>query len=50
MNDDLTMIAGQRDRLLGRIQERYGVARDEVERQLGEWQRARSAADAEASR
>lgn len=32
--DDLDVIAGKRDQLLGRIQERHGVARDEAERQV----------------
>jgi uncharacterized protein YjbJ (UPF0337 family) len=38
-DDDLTAIDGQRDELLGRIQERYGIARDEAERQLEEFDR-----------
>ena len=38
-DDDLTRIEGKRDQLLGRIQERYGIARDEAERQLSEWER-----------
>jgi uncharacterized protein YjbJ (UPF0337 family) len=49
-DDDLTMVAGKRDQLLGRIQERYGIARDEAERQLDEWERAQSAADVGATR
>ena len=32
-DDDLTVISGKRDQLVGRIQERYGVAREEAERQ-----------------
>jgi uncharacterized protein YjbJ (UPF0337 family) len=36
-DDDLTAIDGQRDRLIGRIQERYGIAREEAERQLNQW-------------
>src|SRR5579863_9366531 len=32
-DDDLTVIAGKRDQLVGRIQERYGVAKEEAERQ-----------------
>ena len=32
--DDLDVIAGKRDQLLGRIQQRHGVARDEAERQV----------------
>ena len=33
-DDDLDIIAGKRDQLLGRIQERHGIARDEAEKQL----------------
>lgn len=33
-DDDLDIIAGKRDQLLGRIQERHGIARDEAERQV----------------
>jgi hypothetical protein len=34
--------AGHRDQLAGKIQERYGVAKDEAERQLVEWERKAS--------
>jgi uncharacterized protein YjbJ (UPF0337 family) len=33
-DDDLDVIAGRRDQLLGRIQHRHGLARDEAERQV----------------
>jgi uncharacterized protein YjbJ (UPF0337 family) len=33
-DDDVDVIAGKRDQLLGRIQKRYGVAKDEAERQV----------------
>jgi uncharacterized protein YjbJ (UPF0337 family) len=33
-DDDLDIIAGKRDQLLGRIQERHGMARDEAEKQI----------------
>ena len=36
-NDDLDQIQGRAQQLIGRIQERYGVARDEAERQVKEW-------------
>ena len=39
-DDDLTVIEGQKDQLVGRIQERYGLARDEAQRQVDEWNRA----------
>jgi uncharacterized protein YjbJ (UPF0337 family) len=32
------VIAGKRDQLIGKIQERYGVARDEAERQVKEYE------------
>jgi uncharacterized protein YjbJ (UPF0337 family) len=36
-DDDVSLVAGKRDALLGRIEQRYGVARDEAERQVDEW-------------
>ena len=38
-DDDLTKIDGQRDQLVGRVQERYGVAKEEAERQVTDWER-----------
>ncbi len=38
-DDDLSRIEGQRDQLVGRVQERYGVAKDEAERQVSDWER-----------
>ena len=32
--DDLDVIAGRRDQLLGRIQQRHGLAREEADRQV----------------
>jgi uncharacterized protein YjbJ (UPF0337 family) len=37
-DDDLDIIAGKRDQLLGRIQARHGLAKDEAEKQLDEFQ------------
>ncbi len=37
-NDDLEMVSGKRDQLVGIIQESYGMARDEAERQVQEWE------------
>ncbi|HEX5412199.1 MAG TPA: CsbD family protein [Terriglobia bacterium] len=36
-DDDLDLIAGHRDQLIGRLQERYGIARDEAEKETDEW-------------
>lgn len=38
-DDDLEQIAGDRDRLEGKIQERYGLAREEVRRQVDDFER-----------
>lgn len=39
-DDDLDVIAGRKDQFLGRIQERYGVTREEAEKQVDEWSRS----------
>jgi uncharacterized protein YjbJ (UPF0337 family) len=39
-DDDLDVIAGRRDQLLGRIQQRHGLAREEADRQLRQWEHA----------
>jgi uncharacterized protein YjbJ (UPF0337 family) len=36
-DDDLDQAAGKRDVLVGKIQEKYGVARDEAEKQVDAW-------------
>ena len=36
-NDDLDVIEGKRTQLSGRLQHRYGVAKDEAERQIDSW-------------
>lgn len=36
--DDLDVIAGRREQLLGRIQQRHGLAREEAERQVQDWE------------
>lgn len=38
-DDDLEQAHGERDKLVGRIQERYGIAKEEAHRQLDEWER-----------
>ena len=37
-DDDLTFINGKRDQLVGRVQERYGIAKDEADRQVKDWE------------
>jgi uncharacterized protein YjbJ (UPF0337 family) len=36
-DDDLTMVKGKRTELSGKLQERYGIAKDEAERQIDDW-------------
>ena len=38
-DDDLDVIAGKRDQLLGKIEERHGITKDEAEKQLSDWHR-----------
>ena len=35
--DDLKMVAGDRDKLIGRIEERYHISRAAAEKQVAEW-------------
>ena len=42
-DDDLQFINGKRDQLVGRIQERYGIGKDEAERQVDEFSRTYAA-------
>ena len=41
-DDDLTAIDGQRDQLEGKIQERYGLAKDKAKAAVEEWQARQS--------
>ena len=36
-NDDLTMIGGKKDKLVGKIQERYGITKEAAEEQVNSW-------------
>jgi len=38
-DDDLDVIAGRREELLGRIQNAYGMSRDDADRQIREWEK-----------
>jgi uncharacterized protein YjbJ (UPF0337 family) len=38
-DDDIDIIAGKRDQLIGKLQERYGYDREIAEREVDEWQR-----------
>jgi uncharacterized protein YjbJ (UPF0337 family) len=36
-NDDLMFVAGQKDKLAGKIHERYGLAMDQARKEVDEW-------------
>lgn len=36
-DDDLVVIDGKREQLVGKIQERYGIIQDQAERQVADW-------------
>ncbi|EKD52070.1 MAG: hypothetical protein ACD_62C00124G0006 [uncultured bacterium] len=38
-DDDLDIIAGKRERLIGKLQEKYGIAKGEFEKQVDEFQK-----------
>ncbi|HJS21557.1 MAG TPA: CsbD family protein [Steroidobacteraceae bacterium] len=39
-DDQLAVINGQRDILAGKLQEAYGLSKDEVDRQIRDWERS----------
>ena len=39
-DDELDVVAGKRDQLIGAIQKGYGIARDEAERQVQQFERS----------
>jgi len=39
-DSDFETAAGKKDQLVGRIQERYGIAKDEANRQADDWAKA----------
>ena len=36
-DDDLDVVGGKRDQLEGKIQERYGIAKDQVRKDIDDW-------------
>jgi len=40
-DDDLLEIEGRRDQLVGKLQTRYGISRDQAEAQVSSWERKR---------
>jgi uncharacterized protein YjbJ (UPF0337 family) len=36
-DDEIDVIEGKRDQLVGKIQQRYGIAKDQAEREVDDW-------------
>jgi uncharacterized protein YjbJ (UPF0337 family) len=49
-DDDLDVIAGSKDKLVGRLQERYGIRKEEAQRQCDEWSRTLVSTEGTAAR
>jgi uncharacterized protein YjbJ (UPF0337 family) len=43
-SDDWQVVEGKRDQIVGKIQERYGITREEAQRQLDEFERTHEGA------
>lgn len=37
-DDDMTVIEGKREQLVGKIQERYGSSKDQAEKEVVDWE------------
>jgi len=37
-DDDIAVVNGKRDQLVGKIQNRYGIAKDEADKQVRDWE------------
>jgi uncharacterized protein YjbJ (UPF0337 family) len=44
-DDDITFMSGSRDQFVGRLQERYGIAKEEAEKQVEAWLKAENASE-----
>ena len=44
-DDDIQVIAGKKDQFLGKLQERYGIARAQAEKELDAWLKTVHVAD-----
>ena len=42
-DDDITALSGKKDELIGKLQERYGITREQAQREADEWARAANA-------
>jgi uncharacterized protein YjbJ (UPF0337 family) len=48
-DDDLQVIDGKRDVLVGKLQERYGMAKDEAQKKADEWLKSYRPSDEQAA-
>ena len=39
-DDDIALLNGKRDEFFGKLQEKYGIAREDAEKRLREWEAA----------
>jgi len=39
-DDDLDVVAGKREQFLGKIQERYGIAKEDAEKMVDKWEKS----------
>jgi uncharacterized protein YjbJ (UPF0337 family) len=46
-DDDLEVIAGKRDALVGKLQERYGMAKEEAQKKADDWLKSYKPTDQE---
>ena len=40
-DDEIDVIGGKRDQLVGKIQSRYGISKEDAEAQVGTWEQKR---------
>ena len=36
-DDEIAQVEGNRDKLIGKVEEKYGIAKEEAEKQVDEW-------------
>ena len=46
-DDDLDYIAGKRESFIGKLQERYGIQRDEAQKRIDDWAKLQKEQEAE---
>ena len=49
-DDDVDIVNGRSDQLVGKIQEKYGIAKEEAQRQVDEWMRSDAGTEEEVER